>query len=167
MRLIYGLRQLNSDNAIMMERAIRRPCHVWRDPDLELLSERSAHLPAFQQLFFPPSFFLTLHSIQSCLDNKRHSESVVTQPPAINSLPSLPRTELTDFLGAVDLMRETKSGGKAEVRPRGIFWRGCGEFRRSFFPHSSQPEKGLKTWENKLPASVGMEAVYSPYLVDW
>ena len=96
-----------------------------------------------------------LHSIQSCLDNKRHSESVVTQPPAINSLssslpPTLAWRRLTDFFRAVDLMRETKSGGKAASlpvgRPRGIFcWRAWVNFGDHFFQHSSQPEKGLKT----------------------
>ena len=60
------------------------------------------HLPdseRFNSFLFPLFIFLLsqsdsllLHSIQSCLDNKRHSESVVTQPPAINSLPPFPRT---------------------------------------------------------------------------
>ena len=120
MRLIYGLQQLRrhrdgaSDTTATFD-------------GIRIQEERKPICAASVSttFYFPlPSFFLSysisllLHSIQSCLDNKRHSESVVTQPPAINSLPSLPHAELTDFLGAVDLMRETKSGGKAEsARP--------------------------------------------------
>ena len=152
MRLIYVLRRLRH-NHDMMERYDAAMFDGIRICSRE--RERRAHLPTFQQLFI--SFFLTVPLSYSrfCIPSRAVSitndiQNLLSRSlqPSILSLSSLLFFALTDFLGAVDLMRETKSGGKAEVRlsrPRGIFWRGCGEFQRSFFPHSSQPEKGLKT----------------------